>query len=90
MRFAIVALLGALVATPAGAQGYYWGPSYQGYRPDAWSVAREERYRAHRAEEIARWRAMNGDYDGANRAGFWAHRHWEIARQNAYIARGGW
>jgi hypothetical protein len=90
MRFALVALLGALIVTPAAAQGYYGGPGYYGYRPDAWSTAREEWHRAHRAQEIARWRAMNGDYEGANRAQYWAERHREIARQNAGVARGGW
>ena len=90
MRFAVLALLGALFATPAAAQGYYGWPGYYGYQPDAWSMAREEWHRARHAQEIARWRAMNGDYEGANRAEYWAERHREIAHRNAAIARSGW
>jgi hypothetical protein len=33
---------------------------------------------------------MNGDYEGANRADFWAERHRERAHRDASIARGGW
>lgn len=100
MRLALIPLLGALVAAPAMAQSYYPAPSYgyaappaYGYvqpMPDAWSAAREEWHRARRAEDMARWRAENGDYEGANRAQFWADRHRERARSNAYSARGGW
>ena len=67
---------------------YAGGPAQQG--PGAWSAAREEWHRAHRAEDIARWRAANGDVEGANRAQAWADRHREQARRNAYIARGGY
>ena len=95
LRFAVVALLGVFVAGCAEAQGYY--PYYQppGYAyaapaPDARWAAREEWHRAHRAEDIARWRAANGDYEGANRAQFWAEQHRERARQDAYVARDGW
>jgi hypothetical protein len=100
MRLALIALLGALVAAPAMAQGYYPAPSFNyaappayGYgqpAPDAWAPAREEWHRARRAEDIARWRAANGDYEGANRAQFWADRHRERAHWNAQVARGGW
>lgn len=100
MRPTFIALLGALVAGSAAAQGYYEAPAY-GYAappayayqrpgPDAWSAAREEWHRARRAEGIARWRAENGDYEGANRAQFWADRHRDSARRAAGIARGGW
>lgn len=101
MRFALIPLLGALLATPAAAQGYYYQAPAYGYAqspaygygqgaPDAWSMAREEWHRARRAEEIARWRAANGDYEGANRAQFWAGRHRERAHESARVARGGW
>jgi hypothetical protein len=91
MRFAFIPLLGALVAGPAVAQGYYQPPA-DGYAqsPDAWSAAREEWHRAHRAEDIARWRAANGDYEGARRAELWANEHRERAQHEAYVARGGW
>jgi hypothetical protein len=100
MRLALIPLLGALLAAPAMAQGYYPAPSY-GYAPppaygyaqpryNAWDSAREEWHRARRAEDMARWRAENGDYEGANRAQFWADRHRERARWDARIARGGW
>jgi hypothetical protein len=90
MRFAILALVGALLATPAAAQGYYGWPGYYGDQPNAWAAAREEWRRARHAQEIARSRAMNGDYDEANRAEYWADRHCELAHRNAAIARGGW
>lgn len=101
MRFALIPLLGVFVAGSAAAQGYYQAPAY-GYGPPAgyaygapaptgaWSAAREEWHRAGRAEDIARWRAANGDYEGANRAQFWAERHRDRARRNAYVARRGW
>ncbi len=100
MRIASLALLGLLAALPAAAQGYYQAPQYgyaappaYGYAqpaPDAWASAREEWHRARRAEDIARWRAANGDYEGANRAQFWADRHRDSARRAAATARGGW
>lgn len=101
LRFAVVPLLGIFAAGSAAAQGYYYQQPAYGYAqppayayrapaPDAWSAAREEWHRAHRAEDIARWRAANGDYEGANRAQFWAERHRERARRDASIARGGW
>jgi hypothetical protein len=93
LRFALVALLGVFVAGHADAQGYYYQPpgyAYTAPAPDAWSAAREEWHRAHRAEDIARWRAANGDYEGANRAQFWAERHRERAHWDAHTARGGW
>ena len=99
MRLALIPLLSALVAAPAMARGYYPAPLYSyappacGYvrpMPDAWDAARQEWHRARRAEDIARWRAANGDYEGANRAQFWADRHRERARWDAHIARGGW
>lgn len=78
MRIAPLALLGFLAALPAAAQGYYQAPPYgyaappaYGYAPpapDAWASAREGWQRARRAEDIARWRAENGDYEGADRA----------------------
>ena len=77
MRLALLPLLGALVVTPALAQGYY---------PGERMAAREDWHRAHRAEEIARWRAANGDYAGANRAHYWAERHRDRARREAW----GW
>ena len=100
MRIASLALLGCLAALPAAAQGYYRTPQY-GHAappfygqapsaPDAWASAREEWHRARRAEDIARWRAANGDHEGANRAQFWADRHRDTARRSAGIARGGW
>ena len=89
MRLAIAATLCALIATPAAAQNYYPGWGYQWNGPNRWAAAREEWWRAHRAEDIARWRAMNGDYEGASRAQYWADRHRQIARQNMY-GRGGW
>lgn len=85
MRSIIVAALCALLATPALAQGYYPGPGYYGYGPPR-AAAHDEWRRAHRAEDIARWRAMNGDYEGARRAHYWAERHREIARESRY----GW
>ncbi len=88
LRLAAIPLLGALVAMPAMAQGYYpYG--YTEYR-GAPSAAHEEWYRARRAEDMARWRAANGDYEGANRAHNWANLHRERARQDAWAARGGW
>jgi hypothetical protein len=100
MRFALIPLLSALISAPVMAQTYYPGPAYgyaappvYGYvqpAPDGWGMAREEWHRARRAEDIARWRAANGDYEGANRAQFWADRHRERARWNASVARGGW
>jgi hypothetical protein len=94
LRFALSALLGVFVAGCADAQGYYGQPpmgyGYAAPTPDAWSAAREEWHRARRAEDIARWRAANGDYEGANRAQFWAEQHRERARRDAYVARGGW
>jgi hypothetical protein len=101
MRFALIPLLGALIAaTPAVAQGYYRTPAYgydrpqaYGYTqrtPDAWSAAREEWRRARRAEDMARWRAANSDYEGANRAHFWAERHRDRAHRNAHVARDSW
>jgi hypothetical protein len=100
MRLALIPLLATLIAVPAAAQGYYQAPAY-GYAappsygavqpvPGAWPAAREEWHRARRAEDIARWRAANGDYEGANRAQFWADRHRERARWDTHIARGGW
>ena len=65
MRFALVALLGALAATPAAAQGYHPSPSHGRSAPGAWDAARHEWHQARRARDIARWRAMNGDHDGA-------------------------
>jgi len=91
MRVALVALFGTLVAAapPALAQGYYYqGPGYGRPAPTAWDSARDEWQRAHRAQDIARWRAMNGDYEGANRAHYWAERHRELAHRDAAIARG--
>jgi|SRR5689334_240852 hypothetical protein len=99
MRLALVPLLGSLIAAPAMAQGYYPPASYgyaaPAYRyvqpaPTAWDAARMEWHRAHRAEEIARWRAANGDYWGAERAEHWANQHRERARWDAGVARGGW
>jgi hypothetical protein len=85
MRFVLVPLLGALLATPALAQPYGYAE-----RSTAWSAARNEWQRAHRAEDIARWRAANGDYEGADRAQYWADQHRQRARENADVARGGW
>lgn len=100
MRIALLALLGCLATLPAAAQGYYQAPPYgyaappaYGYAPpapDAWTSAREGWHRARRAEDIARWRAANGDYEGANRAQFWADQHRDSARRAARAARGGW
>lgn len=114
MRLALIPLLGALIAAPAAAQGFFGPPGFfpppppgfappgfappppphaYGYarpEPGTWSAAREGWHRARRAEDIARWRAANGDYEGADRAQFWAERHRERARRNADIARGGW
>ena len=100
MRIAPLALLGCLAALPAAAQGYYQAPSYgyapppaYGYAqpaPDAWASARDEWRRARRAEDIARWRAGNGDYEGADRAQRWADRHHDRARREADAARGQW
>ena len=93
LRFALIALLGVFVAGRAEAQGYYYQPpgyAYAAPAPNAWFAAREEWHRAHRAEDIARWRAASGDYAGANRAQFWAEQHRERARREAYVARGGW
>ena len=99
MRIALIGLLASLIAVPALAQDFYAAPVYgygappaYGYRPpapDAWWAARAEWHRARRAEDMARWRAANGDYDGASRAQFWADRHRERARWDAYVARGG-
>jgi hypothetical protein len=80
MRPFIIAGLCALLTTPAVAQG----SGYYGYGPRA--AAHEEWYRAHRAEDIAHWRAMHGDWEGARRAQYWAERHREIARDSSY----GW
>ena len=91
LRFALIALLGVGVAGCAEAQGYYDQPpgyAYAAPAPDARWAAHEEWHRAHRAEDIARWRAANGDYEGANRAQFWAERHRERARQDIGIAQG--
>ncbi len=100
MRIAPLALLGCLAALPAAAQGYYQAPPYgyaappaYGYAqpaPDGWASARDEWRHARRAEEIARWRAANGDYDGADRAQSWADRHRDRARQEADAARDRW
>lgn len=100
MRIASLALLGCLAVLPAAAQGYYQAPPYgyaappaYGYAPpapEAWASAREEWHRARRAEDIARWRAANGDYEGADRARFWADQHRDSARRAAGAARGGW
>ncbi len=92
MRIASLALLGFLAALPAAAQGYYQAPPY-GYAqpaPDAWASARDGWRRARRAKDIARWRAENGDYEGADRAQRWADRHRDRARREADIARGRW
>lgn len=85
MRIALLGLLGLLIAAPAMAQGYHYGPDY-GYRPDA----RSEWHQARRAEDTARWRAANGDYWGARRAHYWAEQHRERAHWDAHAARGGW
>ena len=100
MRITSLALLGCLAALPAIAQGYYQAPLYgytappaYGYAqpaPDAWASAREGWHRARRAEDIARWRAENGDYEGADRAQRWADRNRDRARREADIARGRW
>lgn len=113
MRLALIPLLGALLATPAAAQGFFGPPGFPpppppgfapppppaygygyGYdarpEPGTWPAAREGWQRARRAEDVARWRAANGDYEGADRARYWAERQRERARRDAYIARGGW
>jgi hypothetical protein len=97
MRLALIPLLGMFIAAPAMAQVYYQAPIYApqayGYSAEyngAWDAAREEWHQARRAEDIARWRAANGDYYGANRAQYWANLHRERARHDANVARGGW
>jgi hypothetical protein len=62
--------------------GYAPPPAYGYAQPwhNAWDSAREEWHRARRAEDMARWRAEDGDYEGANRTQFWADRHRERAR----------
>ena len=96
MRFSLVALFGALLATSgcdyAMVDYNASGPrpvDYVQSPPDGWPDAREEWHRARRGREIAGWRAMNGAYEGADRAAYWAERHRERARREDPIPRGG-
>lgn len=92
MRLVLLPLIGALMATPVMAQGYYpyGNERFEQNRPDGWSTARDEWQRARHAREIARWRAANGDYEGANRAEYWAERHRERAHEESNMARERW
>lgn len=65
MRLAFIVVPGTLAATPVAAQDYRRDRGYG---------------QMLRAREIAHWRSMDGNYEGANRAD---HR-------DAAIARSGW